>query len=67
MVKGIVKTWISDRGYGFIENPVTNSAILVKRSNLNNTNYLEQGENVQFEIKNTQNRPIAINVVSIDN
>ena len=66
MIKGIVKSWISDRRCGFIYSKDVNKEVLVISSNLSDTIYLEKGEKVRFNIKNTQRGPIAINVESIN-
>ena len=66
MTEGIVKSWISDRRCGFIVSKDVRKDILVKSSNLDDAIYLEEGEKVQFNIKNTQRGPIAINVVSLN-
>jgi CspA family cold shock protein len=60
--KGIVKSWISDRGYGFITSNRFEKEVFVKSSNLKGTIYLEEGEKVQFTIEDTKRGPIAIEV-----
>jgi cold shock CspA family protein len=40
--------------------------ILVKSSNLKGTNYLEEGEKVRFNIKETKRGLIAVNVESLN-
>ncbi len=60
--KGIVKRWLSDRRCGVISVDKLKKEILVKSSNLKGTIYLEQGEKVRFNIKETTRGLIAINV-----
>ena len=62
MTKGIVKCWISDRRCGFIASKGMQEDILVVSSNLKGTNYLEEGEKVQFKIEVTQRGTMAVNV-----
>jgi cold shock CspA family protein len=61
-MKGVVKYWISDRRCGFITTKGIKEDILVKSSNLKGTIYLEEGEKVKFNIKDTRRGVIAINV-----
>jgi CspA family cold shock protein len=62
MKKGIVKSWICDRGYGFIETKKENKRIFVHRSDLMDATYLAEGEKVEFKIKETKKGPKAVKV-----
>jgi CspA family cold shock protein len=63
--KGIVKSWICDRGYGFIETKKENRQIFVHRTDLRGATYLTKGEKVEFKIKETKRGPKAIDVKPI--
>jgi CspA family cold shock protein len=65
MEKGTVKSWICDRGYGFIEAKSGKAKIFVHRSDLRGAAYLQEGEKVQFEIEQTKQGPKATNVKPI--
>jgi CspA family cold shock protein len=65
MEKGTVKSWICDRGYGFIETKKGNEKLFVHRSDLVRAAYLQEGEKVEFEIKETKRGPKATNVKPI--
>jgi CspA family cold shock protein len=61
-VKGVVKRWLSGRGYGFIQTDEYDKDIFVHYTGLKNTRDLVEGERVQFEIVQTEKGPKAINV-----
>jgi CspA family cold shock protein len=65
MRKGTVKSWICDRGYGFIETKKGNERLFVHRSDLMGAAYLHQGEKVEFKIEETKRGPKAIKVKPI--
>lgn len=65
MKKGTVKSWISDRGYGFIETKKSNDCVFVHRRDLANAAYLQVGEKVQFEVEETKKGLKATNVKPI--
>lgn len=62
MNEGIVKSWVSDRRCGLISAEKLKKEILVQGSNLKGTIYLEEGEKVRFNIKETKRGLIAVNV-----
>ena len=62
MNEGVVKRWVSDRRCGLISVDSFKEDVLVQSSNLKGTIYLEEGEKVRFNIKETKRGPIAINV-----
>lgn len=64
--QGIVKKWVSDRQCGLISVDMLKKEILVKSSNLKGTIYLEEGEKVRFNIKETKRGLIAVNVESLN-
>jgi CspA family cold shock protein len=65
MGKGTVKSWMCDRGYGFIETKKGNERLFVHRSDLMGAAYLQEGEKVEFKIEETKRGPKAINVKPI--
>jgi cold shock CspA family protein len=65
MKKGIVKSWICDRGYGFIETKEKKEKIFVHRTDLREATYLREGEKVEFKIEKTKQGLKAIKVKPI--
>ena len=65
MNKGTVTSWICDRGYGFIETKKGNERLFVHQSDLVGAAYLQEGEKVEFNIKETKRGPKATNVKPI--
>jgi CspA family cold shock protein len=65
MKKGTVQSWMCDRGYGFIETKKGNERLFVHRSDLMGATYLQEGEKVEFKIKETKRGHKAINVKPI--
>lgn len=60
MVKGTVKRWL--RSYGFIESQDHDEDIFVHNSDLESSETLEEGQEVEFEVRSTYKGPRAINV-----
>ena len=64
-LKGKVKKWLDDRGYGFISSEEHSSEIFVHSSNIEGKSALNEGEEVEFEIENSDKGPRAIKVKSV--
>jgi CspA family cold shock protein len=60
LVKGKVKRWL--RGYGFIGSEEHDEDIFVHASDIQGRDSLEEGEEVEFEVKSTHKGPRAVNV-----
>ena len=61
-MKGTVKWYDAVKGYGFIQTE-NNKDLFVHRTGVKDTIFsLEQGQSVEFEIKESDKGPIAINV-----
>lgn len=66
---GKVKWFDVEKGYGFIEPEDADKDVFVHRNNVDNLGYnqgLEDGENVEFEIEETDKGLSAVEVVSLD-
>jgi CspA family cold shock protein len=61
-MNGTVKKWLSWRGYGFIEPDEGEKDIFVHFSEIGEINELEEGQQVEFEVQDTDKGPRAINV-----
>jgi CspA family cold shock protein len=61
-MKGTVKWYDADKGYGFIQSE-ENKDFFVHRSGVkDNVFFLEAGQNVEFKIKENDKGPVAIEV-----
>ena len=60
-----MKKCLDERGYGFISSEDHRSEIFVHSSNIEGKSSLNEGEEVEFEIENTDKGPRAIKVKSI--
>jgi cold shock CspA family protein len=66
-MKGTIKKWLYDHGYGFIKvNSIKNDVFCHSRD-VRNCYDLDKGDLVEFEIKETDKGPKAINVKIIYN
>ena len=64
-MKGTVKWYDAVKGYGFIESE-DNKDLFVHRSGVKDSVFaLEAGQEVEFEIKESDRGPVAINVEGI--
>ena len=65
-MKGTVK-WFNDRkGYGFIEGE-DKKDIFVHRNSIPEGTYLDEGDQVEYEVESSDKGPNAINVKKIKN
>ncbi|HIE23901.1 MAG TPA: cold shock domain-containing protein [Candidatus Korarchaeota archaeon] len=65
-MRGIVKRWLIDRGYGFIESEGGGEDIFVHHSDIKEADELVEGQKVEFEVQTTNRGPRAINVKLIE-
>jgi CspA family cold shock protein len=61
-MKGIVKTWMDGRGYGFIKPEDSQDDVFVHYSGLKGAYNLNRGQRVEFEVEDTYRGPRAFNV-----
>ena len=65
-MKGTVK-WFNDRkGYGFIEGE-DNKDIFVHRNSIPEGTYIDEGDQVEYEVESSDKGPSAINIKKIKN
>jgi CspA family cold shock protein len=65
-MKGTVK-WFNDRkGFGFIEGE-DEKDIFVHRNSLTEGTYINDGDQVEYEVESSDKGPHAINVKKVDN
>lgn len=65
MTEGVVKRWLSGKGYGFIRPEGESEDVFVHHSDLRNRTYLREGEKVEFEVISTFKGPKAVNVKAV--
>ncbi len=61
-MEGVVKRWLSMRGYGFIQTDEIDKDVFVHYTGLKNARDLREGDKVKFEIQETDKGPKAIEV-----
>lgn len=61
-MEGIVKKWLDDRGFGFIEVDDSDDDVFVHHSELQGTYSLLSGQKVEFEVEDSGKGPRATNV-----
>ena len=65
-MKGTVK-WFNDRkGYGFIEGE-DKKDIFVHRNSIPEGTYIDEGDQVEYEVESSEKGPSAINIKKIKN
>jgi CspA family cold shock protein len=65
-MKGTVK-WFNDRkGYGFIEGD-DKKDIFVHRNSIPEGTYIDEGDQVEYEVESSEKGPSAINIKKIKN
>jgi uncharacterized membrane protein YsdA (DUF1294 family)/cold shock CspA family protein len=63
-MEGIVTNFNEEKGYGFIRSDEAQEDIFIHISKLKNASSLEQGQEVEFQVKKTNRGLSAINVVA---
>ena len=64
-MKGTIKTILPIKGFGFIKKDADNKEIYFHWSKtLDDFYYLKEGDKVEFEVKETNKGPQAVNVTS---
>lgn len=65
-LKGTVKRWLTDRGYGFIEPEEGDQEVFVHNSEIQGARWLKEGQKVEFEVQRTDRGLRAIKVKIIE-
>jgi CspA family cold shock protein len=65
-LKGTVKRWLDQRGYGFIAPEEGDDDVFVHHSEIEGTYALREGQSVEFEIERTDKGPRAVNVKLVE-
>ena len=65
-MKGIVKTWLDGRGFGFIDSEESPNDVFVHYSALSGTFALHRGQRVEFDVADTNKGPRAVEVTVMD-
>lgn len=66
-MKGVVKKWLYDHGFGFIKSREINRDVFCHSMDVRNCYDLDRGDVVEFEIEKTEKGPRAINVKIVYN
>ena len=66
-MKGIVKKWLYDHGFGFIKSEGIKNDIFCHCREVRNCYDLDKGDTVEFEIEKTSRGPRAVNVKIVYN
>ena len=66
-MKGIIKKWLYDEGFGFIKCMNSKQDVFCHSRDVRNCYDLDRGDQVEFEIENTNKGPKAVNVKLIYN
>ena len=61
-LKGIVKKWLYDQGFGFIKSEETKKSIFCHSRDVRNCYDLDRGDVVEFEVEKTDKGLKAVNV-----
>jgi len=61
-LKGKVKTWLDSRGYGFIDPEKGDDDIFCHSTDVRNVYDLDRGDEVEFDVEETDKGKRAINV-----
>ncbi len=65
-MKGVVKRWLSNRGYGFIDAEEEEGDIFIHHSEIQGTYDLKEGQEVEFEVESTDKGPRAVDLKIIE-
>lgn len=65
-MNGKIKSWLSGRGFGFIESDESGEDIFIHSSDVHGAYDLKEGQKVKFDVQNTSKGPKAINVRLIE-
>jgi len=65
-LKGTVKKWLKDKGYGFIEPEEGGEDVFVRWTNVQRAYELREGQIVKFEVQGTSRGLKAFNVILIE-
>jgi CspA family cold shock protein len=66
-LKGVVKKWLYDHGFGFIKSREINYDVFCHSMDVRNCYDLDRGDVVEFEVEKTDKGPRAINVKIVYN
>ena len=61
-MKGTVKRWLDQKGYGFIKPEEGEDEIFIHYSEVKNSYDLKEGQEVEFEVETTDKGPRAVNL-----
>lgn len=64
-MKGIVKWYDGVKGYGFIQQEDNTDLFVHRSSVLNSAAGLREGQSVEFDTKQSEKGPVAINVKTV--
>jgi CspA family cold shock protein len=65
-LKGTVKRWLDQRGYGFIEPEGGGNDIFIHHSEIQGSYALSEGQKVEFELESTPKGPQAVQLKIVD-
>lgn len=66
-MKGVVKKWLYDHGFGFIKSREIKNDVFCHSIDVHNCYDLDRGDVVEFEVEKTDQGPRAINVKIVYN
>ena len=64
-MKGTVKRWLGFRGYGFIGSEELDKDVFVHSSDILGKSFLNEGDEVEFEVESSYKGPRAVKVKSV--
>ena len=65
-MKGTVKRWLDQRGYGFIEPEEGGEDVFVHHSEIQGAYALRQGQEVEYDLERSPKGPQAVNVKLVE-
>jgi CspA family cold shock protein len=66
-LRGVVKKWLYEHGFGFIETKGSSKHVFCHSRDIRNCYDLDRGDVVEFEIEKTDKGPRAVNVKIVYN